>query len=306
MTTVNVLNRTTGKRTRVKVDVDFTGNVAAMKRNISKALEFPQEELDLLYAGQSLKDDKSLDSYRIHPGITVHVMKKIKPPKITAEVADTESVRRAINTLQASLASPVFRNMVEQMLAKPETLDNLIENTPGLDEDPIAMAILQTPEFLTMWAESDKVQRLIDSHPTLGQAAVIVLTSVNNGPDTPGGAGGSSRAMYSLDRMSDEDEVRPQRQGASGGPPSQITTSQLAAALMATGPSVPQNTQNRPQGNAAQEPITTDFFRQAIMQEQLQQMRDMGITDEAQAQRALQATGGNIEAAIELIFGNPP
>jgi len=45
MTTVNVLNRTTGKRTRVKVDVDFTGNVAAMKRNISKALEFPQEEL---------------------------------------------------------------------------------------------------------------------------------------------------------------------------------------------------------------------------------------------------------------------
>ena len=42
------------------------------------------------------------------------------------------------------------------------------------------------------------------------------------------------------------------------------------------------------------------------LQEQLQQMRDMGITDEAQAQRALQATGGNIEAAIELIFGNPP
>ena len=46
-------------------------------------------------------------------------------------------------------------------------------------------------------------------------------------------------AMYSLDRMSDEDEVRPQRQGAGGGPPSQITSSQLAAALMATGPSVP-------------------------------------------------------------------
>ena len=32
-----------------------------------------------------------------------------------------------------------FHLQVEQMLAKPETLDNLIENTPGLDEDPVAM-----------------------------------------------------------------------------------------------------------------------------------------------------------------------
>ncbi|KAI0215016.1 hypothetical protein LSAT2_032964 [Lamellibrachia satsuma] len=108
--------------------------------------------------------------------------------------------------------------------------------------------------------------------------------------------------MYSLDRMSDEDDLGP---SASGTPAPQITASQLAAALMATG-STASSTENHPQGSAAQEPISTDFFRQAIMQEQLQQMREMGITDEAQAQRALQATGGNIEAAIELIFGNPP
>ena len=38
---------------------------------------------DLLYAGQSLRDDKSLDSYRIHPGITVHAMKKLKHPFAT-------------------------------------------------------------------------------------------------------------------------------------------------------------------------------------------------------------------------------
>lgn len=50
-------------------------------------------------------------------------------------------------------------------------------------------------------------------------------------------------------------------------------------------------------------PLTSSHL---MFQEQLQQMREMGITDEAQAQRALQATGGNIEAAIELIFGNPP
>ena len=41
-------------------------------------------------------------------------------------------------------------------------------------------------------------------------------------------------AMYSLDRMSDEDDVEPPNSRA---PPPQITTSQLAAALMATGSS---------------------------------------------------------------------
>ena len=33
-------------------------------------------------------------------------------------------------------------------------------------------------------------------------------------------------------------------------------------------------------------------------------MRDMGITDEQVARQALQATGGNLQAAIELIFGD--
>jgi len=41
-----------------------------------------------------------------------------------------------------------------------------------------------------------------------------------------------------------------------------------------------------------------------IGQEQLQQLRDMGITDEALARRALEASGGDIQAALEFIFGD--
>ncbi len=33
-------------------------------------------------------------------------------------------------------------------------------------------------------------------------------------------------------------------------------------------------------------------------------MRDMGISDESVARRALEATGGDLQAAIELIFGD--
>ena len=45
MSNLNVLNRTAGKRTRVKVDIDFTSNVADMKGSISRVLEIPLEEL---------------------------------------------------------------------------------------------------------------------------------------------------------------------------------------------------------------------------------------------------------------------
>ena len=37
-------------------------------------------------------------------------------------------------------------------------------------------------------------------------------------------------------------------------------------------------------------------------QESLQQMRDMGITNDSLSLRALQQTGGNVEAALNLIF----
>uniref|UniRef100_A0A452FXU7 Ubiquitin-like protein 7 n=1 Tax=Capra hircus TaxID=9925 RepID=A0A452FXU7_CAPHI len=64
-------------------------------------------------------------------------------------------------------------------------------------------------------------------------------------------------------------------------------------------------------------PITNDLFSQALQhalqasgqpslqsqwQPQLQQLRDMGIQDDELSLRALQATGGDIQAALELIF----
>ena len=43
-------------------------------------------------------------------------------------------------------------------------------------------------------------------------------------------------------------------------------------------------------------------FLQSQWQPQLQQLRDMGIHDDELSLRALQATGGDIQAALELIF----
>ena len=45
---------------------------------------------------------------------------------------------------------------------------------------------------------------------------------------------------------------------------------------------------------------------QGRWQSQMQQLRDMGIQDEELMLRALQATEGDIQAALELIFAGGP
>ncbi|XP_040198937.1 ubiquitin-like protein 7 isoform X2 [Rana temporaria] len=116
--------------------------------------------------------------------------------------------------------------------------------------------------------------------------------------------------------------------GASG--PRPITQSELATALALA--STPESSSHTPtpgtQGHSSGTspmsssvqsgtPITNDLFSQALQhalqsssqtsqqsqwQAQLQQLRDMGIRDEDLSLRALQATGGDIQAALELIF----
>jgi len=112
-----------------------------------------------------------------------------------------------------------------------------------------------------------------------------------------------------------------QRSGAMAN----ITASQLQSALMAAfgGPStsgamppvLQQSDGSQPSGAPAASgsgsTITSDFFQQAMAQAAsastdaaLQQLRDMGITDENVARQALTATGGDIQAALDLIFEN--
>ncbi|XP_028679197.1 ubiquitin-like protein 7a isoform X2 [Erpetoichthys calabaricus] len=123
---------------------------------------------------------------------------------------------------------------------------------------------------------------------------------------------------------------RPASLGYSGATgPRPITQSELATALaLASTPessAVTPTTSNQgassgaspvmsSSGMPAGTPITNDIFSQALQQalqvstlqaqwqSQLQQLQDMGIQDEELILRALQATGGDIQAALELIF----
>ncbi|XP_070685907.1 ubiquitin-like protein 7 [Pempheris klunzingeri] len=117
--------------------------------------------------------------------------------------------------------------------------------------------------------------------------------------------------------------------GATG--PRPITQSELATALALA--STPDSSAVTPTTSSQMDPsssvapmpagtpVSNDLFSQALQQalqasnisalqgrwqSQMQQLRDMGIQDEELMLRALQATDGDIQAALELIFAGGP
>ncbi|XP_061173352.1 ubiquitin-like protein 7, partial [Saccostrea echinata] len=305
----------TGKSEKVKISsVNFKGSVKQLKEGISKKIKTSDTEFEVIYCGQCLDEQKPVDAYGLRDGVTLYVVKKYKkePTKSPEKMSDM-AMRQLVVTLQSALLNPSCKNTIERILNSPEALERLISATPGLESDPVALSMLQDQELLAILAHPENIKEVVNKHPAFGQAAMTVCQMVNeegSGRDSDRITTGS----FYLDQMSDdEDDSISNRPGPSSGG---ITASQLAAALAsATGVS-PGGATSQPLPNILPGAITADFFQQAIrqaqestnegpiLQTQLQQLRDMGITDEALARRALQATGGDLQAALDMLFGD--
>ncbi|KAH9499186.1 Ubiquitin-like protein 7 [Bulinus truncatus] len=313
-----------GKIDRFQVPISsLEDSVISLASEISKRIQ--TDNFDIIYCGQVLKPGNNLSNYSLQYQSTVYVVDKfisacsIDNPASASGITDKNDVTMAV---QSALLNSEYRTIVERMLTDPDTVENIIAATPGLDKDPCVLAMLQEPELLAVMAHPTNMDSLLQLHPSFAQAAITVATAVNEEGAKLGHKVGASSLSYSLDQMSDDEDEVPQasrsRSNISG-----ITASQLAAALQAaTGsaavgvsqpPSVaviPSSSQSAP-GPSTSGSITGDFFQQAMVHAQtasndaaLQQIRDMGISDENVARQALSATGGDIQAAIDLIFGD--
>uniref|UniRef100_A0A3B4EZ19 Ubiquitin-like protein 7 n=1 Tax=Pundamilia nyererei TaxID=303518 RepID=A0A3B4EZ19_9CICH len=193
----------------------------------------------------------------------------------------------------------------------PNMLDGLISSHPALVNAIILV-----------------LHSVAGSMPAQSSASSSRNVSASSYSDMPGG--------FMFEGMSDDEDefqsvsgvsagMRPvslSHSGATG--PRPITQSELATALaLASTPdssAVTPTTSDPSSGIApmpAGTPVSNDLFSQALQQalqatnmsalqgrwqSQMQQLRDMGIQDEELMLRALQATDGDIQAALELIF----
>ncbi|XP_052793688.1 ubiquitin-like protein 7 [Mya arenaria] len=308
MATITICDRREeGKNTRNKLPgVNLDQNVKSFKEAISVCSSSPHS-YDIVYCGQCLKEDASLCSYGIHSGSTVHLLAKQEP--FSDDVSDSkapipkEKIKHLITLLQSALKNPAYKSTVETIFSTPDQLHDVINAVPGLNANPSTLNLFMDQELVSVLAHPGNIRRLLEAHPCFGELAEVLCERVKEAGNS-GNFTTPSSGSYSIDNMSDDDEDGPSTSG--GG--QAITANQLAAALAAAagGSAGSPSAQSQPISNNM---ITQDFFQQAILQAQstmtgqIQQMREMGITDENVARQALQATNGDLQAAIDLIFG---
>lgn len=202
--------------------------------------------------------------------------------------------------------------------------------------------MLQDPDLIVHMSDPDTVRKIAKDHPTLIEAANYIAAHVHEEAANvnQNQASTSTGYSYSLEALSDDEEMDssssdPPRESqplTRNSSYNAITAAQLAAAIA--------NATNTNFSSPARIPassnvITSEMFSHAMqqafaaspfgsapqtpnaasrseeetienitrrLQPQLRQMREMGLTNEAVNVRALQATSGDVQAAIDLVF----
>ncbi|XP_002730852.1 ubiquitin-like protein 7 [Saccoglossus kowalevskii] len=342
MATCSVSLKVPEKTGRIQVEgVQLSESVQSLKKQVADKISLAESQFDLIYCGRYMRNENTVQSYGVKPGVTLHALRKKEPETgMEAEPMDEAAIQQLLTALQSALLNPAQRHTVIRILTSRVMLDNVIAATPCLQADPTALAMLQDPELLIQLADPNMIHKIVKAHPALGEAALHLAAAVNEESATSRGA--ASFLGFPDEEMEVSESAQGNRQQQSSTQP--ITSAQLAAALAAAGvgtslgdspggsnrtPSAASADQSQPStsSNSSQSAITADLFSQAMaqamsgssssnttpptsspspsrpeLQSQLRQLREMGITDESRCIRALQITGGNVQAALELLF----
>lgn len=318
--------------------INLRGLVENLKEKICKEINMSVGDTELICFGKRLKPEKTIESYGIKNGTTIHVIKKqyndLEPVPSVKTLSQVE-IHQLVVALRSALVNPAFRTMLNN-LSKPESMESIIAATPGLAEDPVAIAILQDFDLLMLVSDPTHIHRVVEMHPSLAEAVTHIAAAFHEDVSSQNSTlpMAPSLVSYSLDALSDDDDMDSDSQGLPFPPSTSnnamspiITPADLASAIAAatastSGPVDPfgASSSQPPPSPQLQAPpptphpvITSEMFTQAMQhalgsvnhnnQAQLQQLRDMGISDDAMSLRALQATDGDVQAALEFIFG---
>lgn len=182
------------------------------------------------------------------------------------------------NMMNQMLQNPMFAQYMSTMLQNPAVLDSIISTNPHLSSmGPEIRQMMQSPEFRQMISNPDTIRQMAQM-----SSAMQGMGGAGGGM-SPGGAGGFGGSPFG--GMGSPNPSATEQQGSAAAPP----FNPFAAF---GNPMLQQNT-SAPADNRPPE---------ERFQVQLQQLNEMGLWDAAKNIRALQATNGDVNAAIEILF----
>nr|SVE74391.1 EOG090X0BNZ [Daphnia barbata] len=156
-------------------------SVFELKKNIlSTAGLESQCQLELIYSCRPLSDETILNTLEnVESGIKMIYATVVKPvEKVQAKKLNAVEQHQLFLAFRAAVTNPNFRQTL-QNFSKPENIELLTENVPGLAEDEIALSMLQDWELLLHLADPKIVQVLVEKHPALVDAASRMMNSVS-------------------------------------------------------------------------------------------------------------------------------
>lgn len=180
------------------------------------------------------------------------------------------------------LQNPMFAQYMSSVLQNPAVLDSIIQTNPQLSGmGPEIRGMMQSPEFRQMLSNPEMIRQM------------ATMASAMQGGNAAGGAspfGGmmSPPAATTGNANNTTDQQQNPFAGFGNVPAVDPQLQQRMAALFG-GP------------GGAVTPADTRSPEERF-QVQLQQLNEMGFWDAAKNIRALTSTGGNVNAAIELLF----
>ena len=333
--------------------------VEELYQKISTHLNCSVDSIDLVGYGRVLQPGNTLGHYGIRSSSVIIVYNKRPEPKEEENTpsvpVDQEEAHRIVVALRTALVNPDFRNVIEK-LKEREAQDNLMAVTPGLSEDPTALAILLDFDMLSICTEHENILKVLEKHPSLGTAATYLAAQFHEEHTSADIFRRSPRPAYSLDDMTSDDEEPDPNDASSGAGPSsgsglppdqlarlvrdaisranqgipapsssssstasrststrmpasspasttsgpRITPEMLSMALGSVNATPPTSTPSTLSSSTA--PPVTSPPAPRDWSAELGRMRELGLLNDAENIRALEASNGNVDAAVELIY----
>ncbi|KAJ1656776.1 hypothetical protein IWQ61_003709 [Dispira simplex] len=310
----------------VSFDPDTT-TVLQLKELIASKIDVPVERQRLIYSGRVLKDAETLSGYKLSEGHTIHLVKGSAPtvpatqstttvPTMTASSppsADSipnpfgagDGARGGIpglgslpstdpNRLSHLLENPMVQQTIQQMLNNPQMLEMMIASNSDI-------ASLMSPQIRQVFQNPEAMRTLLDPNVMRG---LITLQNVMTGRSTGTGNTSESTRLYN-----------PWADNPSSTTDNSSTPSATSPGDVSSDATALQNNPFlgllNPQSVGAGNPPTTAPLAESQeppevrFQAQLRQLNEMGFYDAARNIRALLATGGDINAALEYLFSSP-
>ncbi|KAI8851637.1 hypothetical protein BC829DRAFT_386511 [Chytridium lagenaria] len=182
------------------------------------------------------------------------------------------------NLMANLLSNPAVASSVSAMFSNPAMMDAMIAANPQMAASmtPQMRAMMQSEGFRRMMANPEMLRSMMQMAPLMGGGANPFAQGMDGFPGAPApGAGVAANPMNPTGANAFDPALLSLLMG--GIPPA-------GAAARAAPPANPEE----------------------AYQEQLRQLQEMGFYDAAENIRALNATGGNVNAAVEYLFNNPP